>query len=262
MASLAPFTVTSLATTGNLNITGTASTGVLTATGLNDTGNLATTGTSGLTGPATASAGINVPGNTSVTFGSDQTKAALAGSIGYQLTTPGTLDIYGAGTAAGSRNIKLWDNITVPGTSTFTGKLTATGGAAVTGGLTVDGKAVTGGTGGTVSLAKKLAWTNVPRAAGAGVGTLQCSVDALGIGRLRGRHNNGSLGYTVQATIPAAARPIQGSYYIAIVSNSGNSFLIGTDGNITQTHGPSGPNTGQANQNFDFDGISYDTSAT
>ena len=114
MASLAPLTVASLATTGNLNVTGTASTGLLTAAGLNNTGNLAITGTSTLTGLATVSTGINVLGNKVINFGSDQAKATNAGSIGYQSETPGALDVYGGGPTVGSRNVKIWDSVVVP----------------------------------------------------------------------------------------------------------------------------------------------------
>lgn len=89
MASLAPLTVASLATTGNLNVTGTASTGLLTTAGLNNTSNLPITGTSTLIGLATANTGIDVVGNKVINFGSDQTKATNAGSIGYQIVTPG-----------------------------------------------------------------------------------------------------------------------------------------------------------------------------
>ena len=56
-------------------------------------------------------------GTNVINMGSDVSgKETNAGKIGYQMTTAGTLDIYGAGTTAGSRNIKLWDNVTLPGT--------------------------------------------------------------------------------------------------------------------------------------------------
>lgn len=71
--------------------------------------------TLGVTGLVTASAGVSLPGAQALNFGSDQTKATSAGTIGYQALTVGALDIVGAGTAAGSRVIKLWDNIVVPG---------------------------------------------------------------------------------------------------------------------------------------------------
>lgn len=78
--------------------------------------NLAVTSTSAWSGLATANAGINLPGNKAINFGNDQTKATNAGNIGYQLATPGALDIYGAGTTVGSRNVQFWDNVTIPGT--------------------------------------------------------------------------------------------------------------------------------------------------
>lgn len=64
-----------------------------------------------------AAGALNLPGSNTVNFGSDNlTKAAFAGNIGYQLATANALDIYGAGSAVGSRSVKLWDNVQVPGT--------------------------------------------------------------------------------------------------------------------------------------------------
>ena len=60
---------------------------------------------------------INLPGSNIVNFGSDQAGAASAGDIGYQIATPGALDIYGAGVTVGSRNVKIWDNLLVAGTT-------------------------------------------------------------------------------------------------------------------------------------------------
>ena len=57
-----------------------------------------------------------VKGNSVIEAGSDVDKKEVsAGKIGYQAFTTGALDIVGAGTEAGARNIKLWDNIYVPG---------------------------------------------------------------------------------------------------------------------------------------------------
>lgn len=50
-----------------------------------------------------------------------------------QVSGTGLLDVYGAGTAAGSRGVKLWDNVTVPGTVGITGAATLGGGATVSG---------------------------------------------------------------------------------------------------------------------------------
>lgn len=47
-------------------------------------------------GSTTAIAGPNNQGNKTITLGSDQAKAANAGSIGYQLTTSGAVAVYGA----------------------------------------------------------------------------------------------------------------------------------------------------------------------
>ena len=62
------------------------------------------TGTLNLTGTNVIQLGLNTTG-----------KEANAGKIGYQMTTSDALDIYGAGTLANSRKIKLWDNVTIPG---------------------------------------------------------------------------------------------------------------------------------------------------
>lgn len=59
---------------------------------------------------------LNVPGAGLINFGSDMIKANNSGYIGYQLATPGALDVYGPLTLAGLRNVKVWDNMTVPGT--------------------------------------------------------------------------------------------------------------------------------------------------
>lgn len=254
MAALAPLTVANLATTGNLNITGTASTAAWTAPGVINTGNLAVTGTSALIGLVTASAGINLVGNRTLNFGSDQTKATNAGSIGYQVATAGALDVYGAGTAVGSRNLQLWDNITVPGISTFTGKVNANGGAVVTGGLTVDGQAVTGGP---TTFTRKVPWTNVSLAPETSTQDppLQCSVDALGTGRLRGAYFSASDFGIVQATIPAGARPYQQSYCCAATTNGTTVFRIDTNGNMTIMGG-------RRNTTFYFDMTSYNTTET
>jgi hypothetical protein len=45
-------------------------------------------------------------------------KETSAGKVGYQAFTTGALDIVGAGTASGSRKVKLWDNVEIPGTLT------------------------------------------------------------------------------------------------------------------------------------------------
>jgi len=46
-----------------------------------------------------------------------------AGHIGYNYISSNTLDIIGAGTAVNSRNIKLWDNVTIPGNITIAGNI-------------------------------------------------------------------------------------------------------------------------------------------
>ena len=68
-----------------------------------------------VTGLLTSSAGVAISGSNTLNLGSDQTKGPSAGMLGYQLATVGAVDFYGAGTTAGSRNIKLWDNVIIPG---------------------------------------------------------------------------------------------------------------------------------------------------
>ena len=58
---------------------------------------------------------LNLPGANAINFGSDQSKAMNAGNVGYQLSTPGSLDVYGAGAVIGNRNVKIWDNVVVAG---------------------------------------------------------------------------------------------------------------------------------------------------
>ncbi len=67
-------------------------------------------------GNVTAVGGVNLPGSQAMNLGSDQTKALNAGTLAYQSATPGAVDMFGAGTSVGSRNLKLWDNVDVDGT--------------------------------------------------------------------------------------------------------------------------------------------------
>lgn len=221
MASLTPLTVANLATTGTLSGSGTASTGLLTAAGLNNTGNLAITGTSALTGLATTSAGINVPGNKTVNFGSDQSKATNAGNIGYQLTTFGALDVYGAGTS--TRTIKLWDNVTVSSNLNVQGT------------LTVNGSAVTGG-----------ASTPQPISMGIGSGTGDFSSpctfykDSSGLVHLQGQAASSSSyanAATAYYTFPSGYRP---QYTCAFASAANGVFcvqMVYTDGRLVNKIG-------------------------
>lgn len=60
---------------------------------------------------------VGVFGSKPVEFGFNVSgKQTDAGKIGYQTWTSGALDIVGAGTTAGSRKVKLWDNVEVAGT--------------------------------------------------------------------------------------------------------------------------------------------------
>jgi len=72
--------------------------------------------TTAISGDLTMSGDINVKGTKVINLGSDVPgKEVSAGRIAYALWTTGALDIVGAGTQGGERNIKLWDNIYVPG---------------------------------------------------------------------------------------------------------------------------------------------------
>ena len=122
--------------------------------------NLAIMGTSALTGAVTASAGVNVPGSKTLNFGSDQTKGTNAGNIGYQIATAGALDIYGAGTTAGSRAVKLWDNIST-GIATVS-RLYVGGGLGA--GVTLSMPALTASTGGGYTVSASSTYTSNPYA--------------------------------------------------------------------------------------------------
>jgi hypothetical protein len=61
---------------------------------------------------------LAVSGANTMEFGRGVGKETDAGKIGYKYKTtgnPGALDIFGAGTTAGSRMVKIWDNATIPG---------------------------------------------------------------------------------------------------------------------------------------------------
>ncbi len=171
-SALTPFIVSSLSTTGS------ATTGALTASSVSTPALIARL--------ATASAGINLPGNKTINFGSDQTEATNAGSIGYQLGTAGALDVYGSGTTEGGRVFKLWDNITIPGTLTVAGIVT-----------------------------KQIPWTNmvlnsaIATNYGGGFGIAQYCKDALGFVWLRGLINVSATG--TLTTLPSSCWPKSGN---------------------------------------------------
>jgi hypothetical protein len=59
---------------------------------------------------------INIKGSNVLNFGSDQTKEASAGKIGYGTFEAGKFGIVGAGTTGGgNRIIKMWDNVEMAG---------------------------------------------------------------------------------------------------------------------------------------------------
>lgn len=69
-------------------------------------------------------------GSTGIEIGSGVfLKETNAGRIGYAITTPGTLDVYGAGTGTSNRAIKFW----AEGGSTFTGSVRMAGSGGTTG---------------------------------------------------------------------------------------------------------------------------------
>ena len=65
---------------------------------------------------STFSGNVSVAGKNVIELGYGNTKETAAGKIGYQTYTTDALDIVGAGTVAGQRKIKLWDNVNVYGT--------------------------------------------------------------------------------------------------------------------------------------------------
>ena len=71
-----------------------------------------------------SSSKVVIPDNTVLEFGYGVAgKEVNAGKIGYGAFTANTLDILGGGT--GARSIKLWDNVTIPGTLRSTGDITS-----------------------------------------------------------------------------------------------------------------------------------------
>ena len=97
-------------------------------TNLSVTGATKLYGSLGVTGASTINGSLGVTGATTtnnllitnanyIEMGNGVSGKELnAGKIGYQTFTTGALDIVGAGTTAGSRNIKLFENVTIPGT--------------------------------------------------------------------------------------------------------------------------------------------------
>ena len=74
-----------------------------------------------------------VPSTESIIFGADVSgKEANAGTIQYALKSLG-LDVFGAGSAIGSRLLSLWDNVQVEGNLTVTGNLIVEGNASISG---------------------------------------------------------------------------------------------------------------------------------
>ena len=82
---------------------------------------------------------ILLTGASVLNFGSDLTKEANAGKIGYGTFTANTLDILGATVGAAlPRSIKLWDNVITNGTLTVAGATTLSSTLGVTGQTTIN----------------------------------------------------------------------------------------------------------------------------
>jgi hypothetical protein len=76
-----------------------------------------------LCGSATVST-VNINSVNGIDFGySIAGRDITAGKIGYSLFTSNTLDIVGAGTGPNVKNIKLWDNVTIPQNLTIGGTI-------------------------------------------------------------------------------------------------------------------------------------------
>ena len=123
------FNVGGLSTLGNVKA-GNCNVTTLTATGLATLPLLTVATSASITG-LTAPSGVSVPGTQVLNFGSNiATKEASAGRIGYQTYDSLYLDIVGAGTVAGQRGVKIYDNLMVGAalsvgqTSTFAGVAT------------------------------------------------------------------------------------------------------------------------------------------
>jgi hypothetical protein len=227
----------------NLTVTGTsAHTGTSTFTGaVTATGGIATTGgtttdtlavtsTSTLTGKVTATNGVNVPGANTVNFGSDQTKANFAGTIGYATYTAGNLDIVGAGPTDPGRAIKLWDDVTVQRNLNVIGALSINGNPVVAGGGALQKPWVA-----LTSIDASTTPSASPRQ------PMVC-VDAAGFACFRGSFNvtTATTGFTsIQAfSIPAGyfpnpGRPIQSFAFVANYAGNVGEVVIGSTGNAS-----------------------------
>lgn len=72
--------------------------------------------------------GVEINGINTIEFGRDVAgKQTDAGKIGYGTFTSGSLDIVGAGTAAGSRGVRLWDNVSIANNLSVGGGLSVGG---------------------------------------------------------------------------------------------------------------------------------------
>jgi trimeric autotransporter adhesin len=58
---------------------------------------------------------VKIQGTNYIEFGTGETKESNSGKIGYETFDAGYLNIIGAGTTAGSRNVKIYDNVLVAG---------------------------------------------------------------------------------------------------------------------------------------------------
>ena len=174
---------------------------------------------------------LNIPGSQVVNLGSDQAKGANAGSIGYQINTTGALDIYGAGTAVGSRGIKLWDNVVVPGTLAVTG--TASTGALTAASLTTTGAltAASLSTGGNLSVtgtASTGALTSSSITASGAVSTGALTAASLSTGGNLSVTGTATTGALTSSSITAGGTVSTGALTAASLSTGGNLSVTGT----------------------------------
>jgi trimeric autotransporter adhesin len=179
--------ITSLTNTGTSNLQGVVSITNTTASTNISTGALVVSGGVGVTGTAHITT-VKIPGANILEFGQGASKEANAGTIGYQRFDPiinagagRSLDIVGAGTSVGTRDVRIWDNLRIEGGSAST---SVTSGSLITAGLGV-------------TLSATMTKLNIP----------STNVIELGFGVAGKQVNAGQIGYQAFASVNSPGAP-------------------------------------------------------
>ena len=171
---------------------------------------------------------LGMTGANTLEFGAGTNKEVNAGKIGYQVFTPDSLDIVGAGTNSSNRKISFF----AEGGSTFTGPVSATAFSGSGSNLTsLNAANISSGTLADGRLSANVALRNAANSFTAGSNTFSGSV---GIGTI-------SPGVPLQvqgaATWPGAGNPLRGAIYG--IQTSGDAFSAGVAG-VSQVSGAYG----------------------